>query len=140
MSCEFLLLNGANINAIDREGYTPLALATEIGCTAQAFLLLKHRAKYDLMTKDGRKPIDIAVNQTNADIVTLLRIAQLNDEIGSGDDGDYLGGDSTYNAVMNDFSHLSCQPQRLQRNKVPDSSRTNEPNPIVTDLDDDDSN
>ncbi|XP_058818210.1 arf-GAP with coiled-coil, ANK repeat and PH domain-containing protein 2 [Topomyia yanbarensis] len=119
MSCEFLLLNGCNINAIDRNGYTALHLATEHSSTAQAYLLLKHKAKYDIVSIDGKLPIDIAVEKTDADIVTLLRLAQLNDEIGPGEDGDnYSGGDSTYAAVMNDFSHLtSIQPQRLQRNR-----------------------
>ena len=118
MTCEFLLLNGANINAIDRNGYTPLHLAIETGNTSLAYLLLKHKSKYDITTNDGKKPIDIAVTQTNADIVTLLRLTQLNDEIGTGDDSE-LGGDATYNDVMRDFSHLtSNQPQKLQqRNK-----------------------
>lgn len=119
MSCEFLLLNGCNINAIDRNGYTALHLATEHSSTAQAYLLLKHKAKYDIAAGDGKLPINIAVDKKDADIVTLLRLAQLNDEIGPGEDGDnYSGGDSTYAAVMNDFSHLtSNQPQRLQRNR-----------------------
>ncbi|XP_053694180.1 arf-GAP with coiled-coil, ANK repeat and PH domain-containing protein 2 isoform X2 [Sabethes cyaneus] len=119
MSCEFLILNGSNINAADRNGFTALHLATENSCTAQAYLLLKHKAKYDILAKNGKLPIDIAVEKTDADIVTLLRLAQLNDEIGPGEDGDnYSGGDSTYAAVMNDFSHFtSIQPQRLQRNR-----------------------
>lgn len=119
MSCEFLILNGCNINAADRNGFTALHLAAENSSTAQAYLLLKHKAKYNIAAKDGKLPIDIAVEKTDADIVTLLRLAQLNDEIGPGEDGDnYAGGDSTYTAVMNDFSHFtSIQPQRLQRNR-----------------------
>ncbi|XP_055608565.1 arf-GAP with coiled-coil, ANK repeat and PH domain-containing protein 1 [Uranotaenia lowii] len=119
MSCEFLLLNGCNINSVDRNGYTALHLAAVHGSTAQAYLLLKHKARYDIKGVDGKVPVDIAMERTDADIVTLLRLAQLNDEIGPGEDGEnYSGGDSTYAAVMNDFSHLtSIQPQRLQRNK-----------------------
>lgn len=71
MACEYLLLNGIQIDAIDADGNTPLHLATEKGCTSQAYLLLKHRAKHDISANDGRKPIDIAVEQANADIVTL---------------------------------------------------------------------
>ncbi|XP_058063366.1 arf-GAP with coiled-coil, ANK repeat and PH domain-containing protein 2 [Anopheles bellator] len=119
MACEFLLLNGAAINAVDRYGRTSLHLATEQGSAAQAYLLLKHKARYDLTDADGRQPIDIAVEKEDADIVTLLRLTLLNDEIGAGEDGEsYTGGDSTYVAVMNEFSHLaSNQPQRLQRNQ-----------------------
>lgn len=46
--------------------------------------------------------------------MTLLRLHQLNDEIGR-DDGE-PGGDSTYNDVMKDFSHLANN-QRLKTNK-----------------------
>lgn len=62
MTCEFLLLNGANINCADIKGYTPLHLSIEIGNTALAYLLLKHKAKYDLTTNDGKLPIDFAVS------------------------------------------------------------------------------
>lgn len=71
MACEFLLLNGVQIDIADDKGYTALHLATQKGCIAQAYLLLKHKAKYDIVAKDGKKPIDIAVDQRNADIVTL---------------------------------------------------------------------
>ncbi|XP_053678347.1 arf-GAP with coiled-coil, ANK repeat and PH domain-containing protein 2, partial [Anopheles nili] len=119
MSCEFLLLNGAAINATDRLGRTPLHLAAEQGSAAQAYLLLKHKARYDIADVDGQLPIDVAIKKEDADIVTLLRLTLLNDEIGSGEDGDnYTGGDSTYVAVMSEFSHLANnQPQRLQRNR-----------------------
>lgn len=70
-ACEFLILNGFPINAVDENGYTALHLATQGGCTAQAYLLLKHHAKHDIVSNDGKKPIDIAVDQANADIVTL---------------------------------------------------------------------
>lgn len=71
MACEYLLLNGIPIDVADDNGYTALHLATEKGCTAQAFLLLKHHAKHDAVSRDGKRPIDIAVEQANADIVTL---------------------------------------------------------------------
>lgn len=62
MTCEYLLLNGANINCTDVKGVTPLHLSIEIGNTALAYLLLKHKAKYDLKTNDGKLPIDFAVS------------------------------------------------------------------------------
>lgn len=71
MACEYLLLNGVQIDAVDLNGYTSLHLATERGSTAQAYLLLKHRARHDIKAVDGKLPIDIAVEQANADIVTL---------------------------------------------------------------------
>ncbi|CRK87513.1 CLUMA_CG001314, isoform A [Clunio marinus] len=120
MTCEFLLLNGANINCTDIKGYTPLHLSIEIGNTALAYLLLKHKAKYDLTTNDGKLPIDFAVATANADVVTLLRLHQLNEEIGATDDGE-PGGDSTYNDVMRDFSHLANN-QRLRTTRRDDGS------------------
>lgn len=61
MTCEFLILNGANINCIDSRGFTPLHLSIEMGNTALAYLLLKHKARYDITTNDKKLPIDYAV-------------------------------------------------------------------------------
>jgi Arf-GAP/coiled-coil/ANK repeat/PH domain-containing protein len=61
MTCEFLILNGANINCVDARGFTPLHLSIEMGNTALAYLLLKHKARYDISTNDGKLPIDYAV-------------------------------------------------------------------------------
>lgn len=71
MAVEFLLLNGLDINAQDSNGYTALHLATERGNTAQAYLLLKNRAKHDILAGNGKSALDIAVDCANADIVTL---------------------------------------------------------------------
>ena len=81
MACEYLLLNGVPIDCIDDLGYTALHLATQKGCIAQTYLLLKHKARYDIVSKDGKKPIDIAVDKRNADIVTLyvFDLGEIND-------------------------------------------------------------
>lgn len=71
MAVEFLLLNGVDVNAQDEQGYTALHLATERGNTAQAYLLLKNRAKHDILATNGKLALDIAVDCANADIVTL---------------------------------------------------------------------
>lgn len=49
----------------------------------------------------------------------MLRLTQLNEEIGNDGDGDTTG-DNTYNEVMRDFCNLSHnQPQKLvQRNNI----------------------
>ncbi|KAG4078434.1 hypothetical protein HA402_007385 [Bradysia odoriphaga] len=115
MACEYLLLNGIPIDSVDDNGYTALHLATEKGCTSQAYLLLKHRAKHDIEANDSKRPIDIAVDKANADIVTLLRLTKLHEEIGVEEQGN--GESDTYNHVMRDFSQMAVnQPQRLQRN------------------------
>lgn len=71
MACEYLLLNGAAIDGVDELGYSALHISTAKGHIAQVYLLLKHKAAYDLASSDGKKALDIAVEQKNADIVTL---------------------------------------------------------------------
>lgn len=71
MACEYLLLNGVPIDIVDDNGYSALHLSTSKGFIAQVYLLLKHKAKYDIEAYNGKKPLDIAVDQRNADIVTL---------------------------------------------------------------------
>jgi len=73
MSAEFLLLNGAKINAVDQSGNTSLHLAAAQGSTSQVCLLLKHRADHHIKNSDGHTALDIAVQNSDADIVTLLR-------------------------------------------------------------------
>ncbi|XP_014097855.2 arf-GAP with coiled-coil, ANK repeat and PH domain-containing protein 2 isoform X1 [Bactrocera oleae] len=115
MACEYLLLNGVPIDAADDNGETALHMSTARGYIAQVYLLLKHKAKYDTESHEGKKPLDIAVDQRNADIVTLLRLTRLNDEIGMNDEGN--GEDETYKDVMKDFSNFASSQPRMLRNR-----------------------
>jgi Arf-GAP/coiled-coil/ANK repeat/PH domain-containing protein len=115
MACELLLLNGAKINAVDSaDGNTPLHLAAAQGNTGQVCLLLKHRANHHLRNHAGQQALDIAVANSDADIVTLLRLAALNEEIR---ENDYGGGDDdTFNDVVNEFSQMVyTHPERLHK-------------------------
>lgn len=112
MACEYLLLNGASINQQDDKGKTALHLATELGHTAQVCLLLKHRADQHLKDTDNHEPLDVAIQEANADIVTLLRLGLLDEEMKSSDSQ----GDDTFNDVVRDFSQLAMShPERLVR-------------------------
>uniref|UniRef100_A0A1A9W837 Arf-GAP with coiled-coil, ANK repeat and PH domain-containing protein 2 n=1 Tax=Glossina brevipalpis TaxID=37001 RepID=A0A1A9W837_9MUSC len=115
MACEYLLLNGIPIDSVDANGLSALHISTSKGFIAQVYLLLKHKAKYDIEANDGKKPLDIAVDQRNADIVTLLRLTRLNDEIGLNDEGN--GEDETYKDVMKDFSNFASSQPRMLRNR-----------------------
>ncbi|KAH8312467.1 hypothetical protein KR044_010871 [Drosophila immigrans] len=115
MACEYLLLNGAAIDAVDELGYSALHISTAKGHIAQVYLLLKHKAAYNLASSDGKKALDIAVEQKNADIVTLLRLTRLNDEIGLNDE--YNGEDETYKDVMKDFSNFAASQPRMLRQR-----------------------
>ncbi|XP_069698905.1 arf-GAP with coiled-coil, ANK repeat and PH domain-containing protein 2 isoform X2 [Periplaneta americana] len=117
MAVEFLLLNGAKINAQDSDGKTPLHLATELGHTAQVCLLLKHRANQHLKDSEGTEPLAIAVKEANADIVTLLRLGLLNEQMKASELGS--SGDDTFNDVVRDFSQLAySHPERLMRTRL----------------------
>ncbi|KAH8242580.1 hypothetical protein KR032_000253, partial [Drosophila birchii] len=115
MACEYLLLNGAAIDGVDELGYSALHISTAKGHIAQVYLLLKHKAAYDLASSDGKKALDIAVDQKNADIVTLLRLTRLNDEIGLSDE--FNGEDETYKDVMKDFSNFTASQPRMLRQR-----------------------
>ncbi|XP_023330565.1 arf-GAP with coiled-coil, ANK repeat and PH domain-containing protein 1 [Eurytemora carolleeae] len=115
MSTEFLILNGAKTGAADGDGNTPLHLAALHGNTGQVCLLLKHRADHHLVNNSGHEPLDIGVTNSDADIVTLLRLAALNEEIR---ENDFTGDDDTFNDVVQEFSQMVyTHPERLNRNK-----------------------
>ncbi|XP_049615125.1 arf-GAP with coiled-coil, ANK repeat and PH domain-containing protein 1 isoform X3 [Syngnathus scovelli] len=80
-ACEFLLQNGADVNQADRNGRGPLHHATILGHTGLVCLFLKRGADYDARDKNQKDPVTIAVDNANADIVTLLRIAKMNREM-----------------------------------------------------------
>uniref|UniRef100_A0A1E1XLH1 Putative gtpase activating protein n=1 Tax=Amblyomma sculptum TaxID=1581419 RepID=A0A1E1XLH1_AMBSC len=114
MACEFLLLNGAKSNNADENGRTSLHVSTLLGNTGQVCLLLKHGADQHSQDKDGATALKIAVDNANPDIVTMLRLAKLNEEIRRDEFGN--PGDDTFIDVVRDFSHMaSNNPEKLRR-------------------------
>ncbi|KAG2463288.1 ACAP2 protein, partial [Polypterus senegalus] len=81
VTCEFLLQNGANVNSQDVFKRGPLHHAAILGHTGQVCLFLKRGASQNALDIDDRSPLSIAVEAANADIVTLLRLAKMNDEM-----------------------------------------------------------
>ncbi|MBN3321421.1 ACAP2 protein, partial [Atractosteus spatula] len=81
VTCEFLLQNGANVNHQDLHGRGPLHHATILGHTGQVCLFLKRGASQNAVDVEDKSPLSIAVDAANADIVTLLRLAKMNDEM-----------------------------------------------------------
>uniref|UniRef100_A0A3P9A621 Arf-GAP with coiled-coil, ANK repeat and PH domain-containing protein n=1 Tax=Esox lucius TaxID=8010 RepID=A0A3P9A621_ESOLU len=81
IACEFLLQNGADVNQRDMRGRGPLHHATYLGHTGQVCLFLKRGACQTEVDEEGHDPLSMAVRAANADIVTLLRLARMNEEM-----------------------------------------------------------
>lgn len=115
-ACEFLLQNGANVNQADSNRRGPLHHATILGHTGLVCLFLKRGADYNARDMNQKDPITIAVENANADIVTLLRIAKMNKEMREMDGAFGQSGDETYQDIFRDFSHMaSNNPEKLKR-------------------------
>ena len=98
---------------IDANGNTPLHLAAKQGSTAQVCLLLKHKANHDVPNNESKTALDIAVLNSDADVVTLLRLAALNEVIR---ENDMTGDDDTFNDVVQEFSQMVyTHPERLHK-------------------------
>ncbi|OWF46700.1 arf-GAP with coiled-coil, ANK repeat and PH domain-containing protein 2-like isoform X2 [Mizuhopecten yessoensis] len=122
-ACEFLLLNGAKLTREDKNGRTPLHHATMNGNTGQVCQFLKRGADLHSKDKKGQDPLDIAVSTANADIVTLLRLAKLNEEMKESGGGFNNPGDDTFQDVFRDFSNMaSNNPEKLKRSNTTGSS------------------
>uniref|UniRef100_A0A8D2LE01 Arf-GAP with coiled-coil, ANK repeat and PH domain-containing protein n=2 Tax=Varanus komodoensis TaxID=61221 RepID=A0A8D2LE01_VARKO len=115
IACEFLLQNGADVNQRDIRGRAPLHLATYLGHTGQVCLFLKRGANQHAVDDDGQDPLSIAVQAANADIVTLLRLARMNEEMREaegpfGHAGQYSGNSPTelqYRKCIQEFISLN---------------------------------
>ena len=67
-----LIEAGADVNAQDEAGFTPLATAVERHGTAQVSALLAHSPKLELAIKDGQTPLLLAAAYGYADLVEIL--------------------------------------------------------------------
>ncbi|XP_040902209.1 BAR_ACAPs and ArfGap_ACAP domain-containing protein isoform X2 [Toxotes jaculatrix] len=117
LACEFLLLNGANVNHRDLRGQGALHAAATAGHTGQVCLLLKRGANQYAVDERGQDPLAIAVETAHADIVTLLRMARMNEEMRDSE-GVFgaAGDDETFQDIFRDFSDMaSHDPEKLSR-------------------------
>ncbi|XP_061591191.1 arf-GAP with coiled-coil, ANK repeat and PH domain-containing protein 3 [Cololabis saira] len=119
IACELLLQNAADVNQRDSRGKGPLHHATYLGHTGQVCLFLKRGATQNDVDEDGQDPLSIAVRQANADIVTLLRLARMNDEMRESEGPLGQPGDATYVDIFREFSHMaSHNPEKLKRRSL----------------------
>ena len=87
----------------------------------QVCLLLKAKADHSRRNSARQLPVDIAIANSDADIVTVLRLASLKEEMGL-DEGRGVGGGSagdeedTFNDVVQEFSQMVyTHPERLHK-------------------------
>ncbi|XP_074653859.1 arf-GAP with coiled-coil, ANK repeat and PH domain-containing protein 2-like isoform X2 [Tubulanus polymorphus] len=126
-ACEFLILNGAKLNVKDQQGQTPLHHATLLGHTGQVCQFLKRGANQHAVNGEGFDPLAIAMNSADADIVTLLRLAKLNEEMKETEGLFGTPGDATFNDVFRDFTNMaSNDPEKLMMRR---KSFTSAPEP-----------
>ncbi|XP_061634280.1 arf-GAP with coiled-coil, ANK repeat and PH domain-containing protein 2-like isoform X6 [Phyllopteryx taeniolatus] len=124
VTCEFLLQNAANVNQQDAQGRGPLHHATMLGRTGQVCLFLKRGANQNAADIEEKTPLAIAVEAANADIVTLLRLAKMNEEMREAEGPYSQSGDETYQDIFQDFTHMaSNDPDKLNRYKQYDPQR-----------------
>ncbi|XP_015493440.1 arf-GAP with coiled-coil, ANK repeat and PH domain-containing protein 2 isoform X5 [Parus major] len=125
VTCEFLLQNGANVNIRDMKGRGPLHHATVLGHTGQVCLFLKRGANQHATDEEGKDPLSIAVEAANADIVTLLRLARMNEEMRESEGLYGQPGDEIYQDIFRDFSQMaSNNPEKLNRFQQSDSQKS----------------
>ncbi|XP_069774855.1 arf-GAP with coiled-coil, ANK repeat and PH domain-containing protein 3 [Narcine bancroftii] len=116
VACEFLLQNGADVNQKDIHERGPIHHATYLGHTGQVCLFLKRGANQNAVDDDGQDPLSIAVQAANADIVTLLRLARMNEEMRETEGPFGQPGDETYHDIFREFSYMaSNNPEKLSR-------------------------
>ncbi|KAM3875937.1 arf-GAP with coiled-coil, ANK repeat and PH domain-containing protein 2-like isoform 1-T1 [Diretmus argenteus] len=116
VTCEFLLQNAANVNQQDAQGRGPLHHATVLGHTGQVCLFLKRGANQNAADIEGKTPLSMAVEAANADIVTLLRLAKMNEEMREAEGPYSQSGDETYQDIFQDFTQMaSNDPEKLNR-------------------------
>ncbi|KAK8751966.1 hypothetical protein OTU49_011377 [Cherax quadricarinatus] len=114
MAVQHLLINGARPNEQDSSGCTPLHLAALLSNIGQVCLLLKHRVDLNLCNNEGLKAIDIALESSEPDVVTLLRVASLSEHIDrdGGEDNNMLTD------FLRDFQEKMCiQGYRTRQNE-----------------------
>ncbi len=68
-----LLNAGANVNAVDKYGFTPLHRAAGNGQGAVVNLLLERGADMTLATQEGETPLSVAERRDHKEIAPLLK-------------------------------------------------------------------
>ena len=109
---EFLLLNGAKLTACDFMGRTPLHHATLISNLKVVCLLLRRGADPLSVDKNNEDPIQIATQSCQANIVTILRVAKMNNDLKEQDMA--YSGDPMFNEILKDLLSFNADDKAQQ--------------------------
>uniref|UniRef100_A0A674ASC2 Arf-GAP with coiled-coil, ANK repeat and PH domain-containing protein n=1 Tax=Salmo trutta TaxID=8032 RepID=A0A674ASC2_SALTR len=110
VTCEFLLQNAANVNQQDAQGRGPLHHATILGHTGQVCLFLKRGANQKAADIEEKTPLSMAVDAANADIVTLLRLAKMNEEMREAE-GPYMQSGQYFTNSPTEMQYRKCMQE-----------------------------
>lgn len=102
---ELLLLNGAKLSACDSNGKTALHHATILRNLRLVCLLLKRGADPLAVDKNNIDPIMIAEKNCQPNIVTILRVAKMNNELKEQDMS--YSGDPMFDQILKDLLSLT---------------------------------
>jgi len=108
---EYLTLNGAKLNHVDANNQTCLHHAVKSKKTALVLQLIKKKVDLEIRDKDGNTALQVAVNEENADAVTLIRLKKLDNEM-------VESNNEVVNEVFQDFT-LKSDNQEAQQNYNP---------------------
>ncbi|KAI6232731.1 hypothetical protein M3Y99_00997400 [Aphelenchoides fujianensis] len=105
---EFLFLNNVHVNVVDHELNTPLHVAARKGHLMCVYHLIKRYADITAKNVRGERPLDLAINGQDANVVTLqdcrLRLQELRDA----DQND--GVENTVDSFIDDLTHNGTLP------------------------------
>ncbi|PKC68615.1 ArfGap-domain-containing protein [Rhizophagus irregularis] len=103
VAIEFLLLWSCNINEVDNNGWSALHHAAATNNARLLLTLMKRQADTHLKDKNGKIPLDIAVEKQNVQAVTALRLFQFERQL-TRSEYSIFGVDEALNSVSKPYN------------------------------------